>query len=110
MVICDQYNQEPSDQMAFEGLDDKYETLMNDCRKWVAEHFNEWAWYKRFAYEQGKDASPNFCLQSLRGHFKCSMPNSWAPALARIALEEFPTLSFRLAKSKLDAYTTAVLR
>lgn len=110
MAICDEYNEQPSDQLALEGLDDRYETLMNDARKWVAEHFNEWAWYKRFAYEQGVNASPNFCLISLRCRFKVSLPNAWAPAFARIALEEMPHLSFRLARSKLDEYTTAVLR
>lgn len=109
MAIADAYKKAPSNQLAFDSLDDRYETLMNDCRKWVAEHFSEWAWYKRFAFDQGENASPNFCLQSLRGHFKCRLPNAWAPALARIALEECPNLSFRLSRSRLDAYTTAVL-
>ena len=38
----------------------------------------------------GKEASPNFVLQSMRANFKCEIRNGMAPALARIAMEGRP--------------------
>lgn len=108
------YGEQPSNQMAmaFEGLTDEGHELMAEARRWAAAHITEWSWYKRFALEQcaeGKEASPNFVLQSMRAHFHCEIKNSMAPALARIAMEEHSGIKFRLAKSKVDGFAKVKL-
>ena len=107
------YGKEPDNQMELElpGLTGSGYELMQEARGWVNSHIREWSWYKQFALGEcsnGK-ASPNFCLQSMRRHFKCEIPNAYAPALARIAMEEDSRLEFRLAKSKVDGFTKARL-
>ncbi len=99
-------------QIAFEGLTDEGLELMTEARRWAASHIREWSWYKRFALRQcknGKEASPNFVLQSMRAEFQCEIKNSMAPALARIAMEEHSGIRFRLAKSKVDGYAKVKL-
>ena len=107
------YGKEPSDQMqlGIEGLTDGGYELMEDARRWAALHFNEFMWYKaqaRQACVNGGKASPNFILQSMRHHFKVSVPNAYAPCLARIAMEQDKGIVFRLAKSKVDGFCEVV--
>lgn len=108
------YGEQPDNQMqlSLPGLTDGGMELMQEARKWAARHYHEWQWYKDFARresEGGKKASPNFCLQSMRRHFKCEIPNAYAPCFARIAMEQDERIKFRLAKSKVDGFTTARL-
>ena len=106
------YGEKPSDQMqlGIPGLSDGGMELMRDARRWAALHFEEFMWYKahaRTACVNGGKASPNFELQSMRHHFKISVPNAYAPCLARIAMEQDKGIAFRLAKSKVDGFTEA---
>lgn len=106
------YGDAPSNQMQLDGMSDEGGDLMRDARTWTREHLTEFTWYRRFAREQcadGGKASPNFVLQAMRNHFRVSVPNSYAPALARIAMEDDPDISFRVARSMCDGFTTAVL-
>ena len=107
------YGEEPSNQMAIPGLGLDGQELMEEARKWVMLHrFKEWEWYMAMARDESRDggkASPNFCPQAMRRHFKCKIPNAYAPCLARIAMEQDKRISFRLAKSKVDGYTDARL-
>lgn len=106
------YGHEPSNQMQLDGLTDEGGELMREVRGWTREHITEFTWYKRMARTKcadGGKASPNFCLQAMRDHFRVSVPNAYAPALARIAMEEDPNIRFRVAKSMVDGFTTAVL-
>lgn len=106
------YGEAPSNQMQLDGLSDEGCDLMRDARQWTREHLTEFTWYRRFAREQcadGGKASPNFVLQAMRSHFRVSVPNAYAPALARIAMEGDPDIRFRVAKSMVDGFTTAVL-
>lgn len=109
---CDSYSKPPSNQMQLDGMSDEGGDLMREARGWTREHLTEWTWYRRFAREQcadGGKASPNFVLQAMRNHFRVSVPNAYAPALARIAMEGDPAIRFRVAKSMVDGFTTAVL-
>lgn len=101
-----------SNQMQLDGLGCEGGELMDEARAWVGLHFSEWCWYKDLARrksEGGGKASPNFCLQAMRDHFRVSVKNALAPCLARIAMEEDPSIRFRLARSVADGYTTARL-
>ncbi len=108
------YGKEPSNQMqlGLEGLSDAGKELMDDARRWAALHFEEFCWYKaqaRAACVNGGKASPNFVLQLMRNRFKVSIPNAYAPCLARIAMEQDRRIVFRIAKSKVDGFTEARL-
>ena len=108
------YGEEPSNQMELElpGLSSSGMELMDEARRWVMRHrFEEWAWYMALARteSEGGKASPNYCLQAMRRHFKCEVPNAYAPCLARIAMEQDSTVRFRLARSKVDGFTKAKL-
>lgn len=102
------YGEKPSNQMqmALDGLSAEGQALMDEARRWADLHSEEFAWYKRHARETsaGAKASPNFELQSMRHHFKISVPNAYAPCLARIAMEQDANISFRLARSKVDGF------
>lgn len=104
----------PGNQLEIPGLSQSGEELMSDARAWAESHPDEWGWYKRFALSQcegSKDgkASPNFCLQSMRARFRCEVYNAYSAPFARIAMEQDARLRFRLAKSKVDGFTRAVL-
>ena len=106
------YGEKPSEQLqlGIPGLSDGGYELMQDARKWAALHFDEFMWYKakaRAACVGGGKASPNFILQLMRDRFKVSIPNAYAPCLARIAMEQDKAIVFRLAKSKVDGFTEA---
>ena len=108
------YGEKPSNQqqMAIPGYEDDGKELMDEARRWAALHFDEFMWYKRHARAacvNGGKASPNFELQSMRHHFRVSVPNAYAPCLARIAMEQDKGIQFRLAKSKVDGFTEATL-
>lgn len=109
------YGSPPDDQMQLElpGCTSAGEELMADARKWAGIHYDEFQWYKSFARSEcrnGGKASPNFCLQSMRRHFRCEVPNAYAPALARIAMEQDKSIRFRLAKSKVDGFCGVALK
>lgn len=48
-------------------------------------------------------------LQLMRNEFRVSVPNAYAAPLARIAMEQDSSIRFRLARSKVDGWTEAVL-
>lgn len=104
-----------SDQMDLPGLDGKGEQRMADARAWVASHPNEFGWYKDSARREcaethdGK-ASPNRRIYAMRIIFGIELPNHLAPYLARIAMEQDPSIRMRVARSDADVYTTAVIR
>lgn len=104
-----------SGQMALPGLDGKGEQRMADARTWVAGHPDEFAWYKAQARREcakahDRKASPNRCIYGMRVKFGIELPNHLAPYLARIAMEQDPSIRMRVARSDADGYTTAVIR
>ena len=84
---------------------------MREARRWCARHWDEFNWYKNEAARLSADgyASPNFVLQSMRSRFRVSVPNAYAAPMARIAMEQRGDVRFRIAKSKVDGFTEAVL-
>lgn len=105
----------PSNQMALPGLDPKGEQRMLEAREWVKSHPEEFGWYKAQARREcarthdGK-ASPNRCIYGMRITFGIELPNHLAPYLARIAMEQDPSIRMRVARSDADQYTTARLK
>lgn len=107
----------PSGQMQIEGLGCEGEELMREARAWVSLHYPEWCWYKREASARSHrgEVSPKLMIELLRDEFRVELPNAIGPALARIAMEERPWdgrhgIRMRLARSKLDGFTTAAVR
>lgn len=103
------YGNEPQNQMQIDlpGANDSGKELMDEARRWAALHFEEFMWYKthaRAACVNGGKASPNYELQSMRHRFKVSIPNAYAPCLARIAMEQDAQIAFRLARSNVDGF------
>ena len=104
----------PSNQSALPGMDSKGEKRMAEARAWVDANHDEWAWYLRNARQEcrrthdGK-ASPNRALYGMRIAFSIELPNHMAPYLARIAMEQDPSIRMRVARSDADLYTTARL-
>lgn len=100
-----------SNQMQLDGLGCEGEEEMREARMWVGTHFSDWCRYKEIAREQSADgyASPNFVLQSMRHKCRVSVKNALAPYLARIAMEEDPSIRFRTARSRADGFTTVQL-
>lgn len=101
----------PDNQMALPGLDPKGEQRMADARAWVKAHPEEFAWYKAQARREcakthDRKASPNRCIYGMRIAFGIELPNH----LARIAMEQDPSIRMRVARSDADGYTTAVLK
>lgn len=108
------YGEPPSNQLRLElaGTSDAGMELIKEARLWAGRNYKAWLCYKNIARKQcaqGKEASPNYCLQVMRNEMKISVKNSYAPAFARIAMEEDPSLKFRVAKSKVDGFTTVKL-
>ena len=97
-------------QLGLEGLTDGGLELMQEARKWRAQHhIPVWLGYMALARkcsEGGQKASPNYVLQAIRHEYHVKVPNTYAPALARIAMEEDPSINFRLSKSRVDGFTT----
>lgn len=110
------YGQSPDNQTQLElpGVNDRARAIWNDAKIWTLTHFSEWSYYRANALKEcelatdGK-ASPNLCLSDVRRRFHVEIPNAWAPALARMAMEEDPRLDFRLAKSMFDACASVKL-
>ena len=101
------YGSPPDNQLelTIPGVNDESRAEWEEARKWTCNHFAAWCAYKEYARENfGPDgkASPNECLMYLRTTFKVSIPNAWAPILARLAMQQVPSLDFRIAKSKYD--------
>lgn len=104
------YGSEPENQTQLElpGVNDRARKIWEEVRWWKNTHFTEWSFYKKNALEEcsyasdGK-ASPNTCLSDVRRRFHVELPNAWAPAMARMAMEEDSQLKFRMAKSMFDA-------
>lgn len=104
----------PSNQMALPGLDPIGEQRMKDARRWAATHPDEWRAYKDMARQEcagthDRKASPNRCIYGIRISFGIELPNHLAPYLARIAMEQDPSIRMRVARSDADQYTTARL-
>lgn len=101
----------PSNQPGLEGAGLPGEELMAQAREWAASHPEQWAWYLGEARRESArgDVSPNWMVNLMRHTFHVSVPNAYAPCLARIALEDEPGLRLRLARSVADGYTTADL-
>ena len=105
----------PDNQMALPGLDPKGEQRMIEARTWVKAHPDEWRWYKDNARNEcarthDRKASPNRCIYGMRIRFGIELPNHLAPYLARIAMEQDPSIRMRVARSDADGYTTARLK
>ena len=122
------YGNHPSNQIEFTGLGQSGEEIMGKAQAWVDAHDDDFDRYLRLARLQcdsapdGK-ASPNSCKEWMRTGLdvnlsfggrgaltynprRCvSIPNAYAPALARIAMERDKSLMFRLAASKVDGFT-----
>lgn len=103
------YGPEPDNQMGLDvpGVDDTARERWEQAKAWKDSHFKEWTFYKRNAWNecclaQDRKASPNTCLSDTRRKFRTSLPNAWAAALARMAMEEDPRLQFRMARSMFD--------
>lgn len=126
------YGENPSNQIQIPGLGQDGESLMEEARSWVDEHRRDFERYIRLARRQmakspDRKASPNACKEQMRagmdvnfsfggeGVLTCdesrcvSIRNAYAPCLAMIAMERDKTLDFRIAKSKVDGYTSATL-
>ena len=105
------FGSRPSDQMELElpGLASGGYELMEDARKWAGRHYEEFRYFKSLGHGDGPQ-SPNFAIQAMRARYKVSVPNALSAPLARIAMEEDPGCSFRLARSKTDGFTTAKLK
>lgn len=105
----------PDNQMTLPGLDPKGEQRMIEARAWVEAHPEEFGWYKSQARREcarthdGK-ASPNRCIYGMRITFGIQLPNHLAPYLARIAMEQDPSIRMRVAHSDADQHTTARLK
>ncbi len=103
----------PSNQMQLDlpGFTDEGRQLMEEARMWAGRHYREFMWYKRRSAQASRDgyASPNLMLQLMRNEFRVSVPNAYAAPLARIAMEQDSSIRFRLARSKVDGWTEAVL-
>lgn len=97
----------PSNQSEL-GLGDKDEIEWEKAREWVDEHPDDFEWYMGFAREH-HGVSPNLVLQMLRTVRHVSVRTNFAPALARIAMKRDPELNFKLARSRFDGFTEAVL-
>lgn len=105
----------PDNQMALPGLDPKGEQRMADARAWVKAHPVEFAWYmdatrRECVRTHDRKASPNRCIYGMRITLGIELPNHLAPYLARIAMEQDPSIRMRVAHSDADGYTTAVLK
>ena len=105
------YGKQPSDQMELElpGLTSSGYELMEEARKWAGRHYEEFRYFKQLGHGNGPQ-SPNFAIQAMRRRYKVSVPNALSAPLARIAMEEDPGCSFRVARSKTDGFTTANLK
>ena len=110
----------PSNQSEL-ALGGKGDLNMQGAREWIHDHPDDWERYKRIARymsHKGDTPSPNFVRELTRhgfdtlaeglGIISCgryvSVRNSFAPCLARIAMEENPEIKFKLARSSADGF------
>lgn len=114
----------PSNQSELQ-LGSKGDLNMQGAREWVHDHPDHWRRYMRLAEYMSygdEEPSPNFIRELTRHGFdivpygiarnprlRVSVRNSFAPCLARIAMEENPKIRFRLARSSADGFTDARL-
>lgn len=122
MIDC---GQAPSNQSELR-LGSKGDLNMQGAREWVHDHPDDWERYKRIARymsHKGDTPSPNFVRELTRhgfdtlaeglGIISCdryvSVRNSFAPCLARIAMEQDSNIRFKLARSSADGFTDARL-
>ena len=80
--------------------------LMEDVRAWIEDNPEAWEKYLQIARNESffGEVSPNLVIQLLRFRQKVSVRNSYAPVLARIAMEQDSNIRFRLARSKVDGF------
>ncbi len=95
----------PSNQMQLD-LGDKGAQLMQEARQWTIDNPDAWERYLSLAHAATETgyASPNFVLQTVRHACRVSVPNAYAPALARLAMEQDSRIKFRLRKSMADGF------
>ena len=105
------YGEKPSNQNRMELEDDGGFLLMREVRQWINDNPNAWELYTMIAKAESAfgEISPNYAIQILRHRHKVSVRNSYAPVLARIAMEEDDSVRFRLAKSKVDGFVEVKL-
>lgn len=103
------FGEKPSNQTQL-GVTDGYD-LMQEVREWVEGHPAEWERYLDIATSESAygEVSPNYAIQVLRHRCRVSIPNSYAPALARLAMEKSDRIRFRIAKSKVDGFCDMIL-
>lgn len=107
-----EYGKPASNQMQAQGLGADGDITMKQARAWIAENPDAWAFYKALAADEssnGNEASPNYVLQAMRHRKRVSVRNGFGPYFARIAMEEDPSIKLRIARSKADGFTEAVL-
>lgn len=100
------YGEEPSNQSQLELESEKGYILMCKARQWIADNPDGWKNYIRIAMSESHYGllSPNYPIQILRHRHRISVRTDFAPYLARIAMELYPEVRFRLAKSRADGF------
>lgn len=103
------YGKRPSNQTQL-PFADGYD-LMQEVRQWTRDNPESWDNYLKIARAESAfgDVSPNYAIQILRHRYKVSVRNSYAPVLARIAMEQDGRIRFRLARSKVDGFCEVAL-
>lgn len=103
------YGQKPSNQNEF-PITDGYE-LMQEVREWIEQNPEAWELYMIIAKAESQfgEVSPNYAIQMLRHRHRISVRNGYAPALARIAMEQDDSVRFRVARSKVDGFCEVAL-
>lgn len=109
----------PTNQMAIPGLGGEGEALMNEVRRWVAIHYDEWQFWCATAKRDGDETgyiSSDAVTHMMRHKFRVQVPNAYTPAFARIFLEQLKPAErasyrpcFRMGKSKVDTFTEVEL-
>lgn len=103
----------PSNQMQLDlpGFTDEGREVMEAARTWVGRHYREFIWYMDEAERRSAKGpvSPKLLVELMRDKFHVSVPNNFVPCFPRIAMERRKGLNFRLARSRVDGWTEAVL-
>ena len=109
----------PSNQMALPGMGSEGEALMDEARRWVAAHYDEWQFWCATARRDGDETgyiSSDAVTHMMRHRFRIEVKNAYTPAFARIFLERLKPAEreiyrpcFRMGRSKVDMYTEVAL-
>lgn len=99
--------------MQLPGLTTEGQRRYEEAVAWKMEHrFDAWQEIMRMAREDTRTrgcASMKRIIEDVRYRRRVKVSNELTSALARLALEEDPTLKFKTQRSSVDGFTTAVL-